>query len=149
VTEYAGSRTALLEGLPSLFEASGFERITLRAPAWDGELAYLVDRAGLAVKPTTLPEHTIRLLDLPRLMRRLRSYTAERLSRADARGLTFEQEGSRCTFGFGDETLELDLRQAGALVLGGPEAPRVEGELGRVLASLFPLPFPLPGLNYV
>jgi hypothetical protein len=135
--------------MPSLFEAGGFERITLRAPAWDGELVYLLDRAGLAPKPTTLPEHTLRLLDLPRLMRRLRSCTAERLSRADIRGLSFEQEGSRCTFGFGDEKLQLDLRRAAALVLGGPEAPLVEGELGRVVASLFPVPFPLPGLNYV
>jgi GNAT superfamily N-acetyltransferase len=149
VAEYAGSRTALMEGLPSLFEAGGFERITLRAPAWDRELAYLLDRAGLAPKATTLPEHTLRLLDLPRLMRRLRSHAAERLSRAEARGLSFEQEGSRCIFGFGDEKLQLDLRKAAALVLGGPEAPLVEGELGRVLASLYPVPFPLPGLNYV
>lgn len=149
VVEYAGSREALLESLPSLFETSGFERITLRAPAWDRELVYLLKRAELAPKPTTLPEHTIRLLDLPRLMRRLRSYTAERLSPADVRGLTFEQEGSRCIFGFGDEKLELDLRRAAALVLGGPEAPLVEGQLGRVVASLFPVPFPLPGLNYV
>jgi GNAT superfamily N-acetyltransferase len=149
VAEYAGSRAALLEGLPSLFDASGFEQITLRAPAWDQELAYLLDRAGSAPKPTTLPDHTIRLLDLPRLMRRLRSHTAERLSRVHVRGLTFDQEGSRCIFGFGDEKLQLDLRKGAALVLGGPEAPPVDGELGRVLALLFPVPLPLPGLNYV
>ncbi len=149
VTEYAGSRTALLEGLPSLFDASGFERITLRAPAWDRELAYLLDRARLVRKSTTLPEHTIRLLDLPRLMRRLRPYAAERLSRGEVRALTFEQEGLRCTIAFGGETLELDLGRAAALVLGGPGARPVEGELGRLLASLFPVPFPLPGLNYV
>ncbi len=149
VAEHAGSRSALLEGLPSLFKASGFQQITLRAPEWDREMAYLLTRAGLALEPTTLPEHTIRLLDLPRLMRRLRFYRAERLSRADVRRLVFEQEGPHCIFAFGGEKLELDLRRAAALVLGGPEAPQVEGELGRVLALLFPLPFPLPGLNYV
>jgi GNAT superfamily N-acetyltransferase len=149
VREYAGSRSALLEGLPSLFEASGFQQITLRAPTWDRELAYLLDRAGVALKPTTIHEHTLRLLDLPRLMRRLRAYTAERLRRADVRRLTFEQEGSRCAFAFAGEKLELDLMRACALVLGGPEAPQVEGDLGRLFRSLFPLPFPLPGLNYV
>ncbi|UCC68788.1 MAG: GNAT family N-acetyltransferase [Armatimonadota bacterium] len=148
-TEYAGSRAALVEGLPSLFESSGFERITFRAPQWDREMAYLFRRAGLDGKPATLLDHTIRLLDLPRLMRRLRPYVAARLLRAESRRLTFEQEGHRCVFALGDEMVELGLKEACALVLGGPEAPQVEGELGRVLAALFPLPCPLPGMNYV
>jgi len=34
-------------------------------------------------------------------------------------------------------------------VLGGPNAPPVEGELARVLAEVFPIPFPVPGFDYL
>jgi hypothetical protein len=138
-----------LNGLPSLFEVSGYEQIGLGAPRWDGEIAYLLNRAGLELKPATLLDHTVRLLDLPRLMRRLRPYVAARLSSVERRRLAFEQAEGRCSFALGDERIGLDLTHACGLVMGGPEAPRLEGELGRVLDLLFPLPFPLPGLNYI
>ena len=43
----------------------------------------------------------------------------------------------------------MTLSQAAPLVLGGPDAPEVKGELGRVLGEVFPVPFPMPGFNYV
>ncbi len=149
VAEYAGSRAALGAALPSLFEAGEFEQIEFRAPRWDRELAHLFERQGLELRPTTLAGHTMRLLDLPRLMQRLRPYVAARLRSAPARRLRFEQRGSVCVFALGDEKADLDLALSAKLVLGGPGAPRVGGELGRVLGTLFPLPLPMPGLNYV
>jgi len=149
VTEYAGSRAALADGLPALFEASGLEQIEFAVPTHDRELPGIFTRQGLGLKPGTLEAHTIRLLDLPRLMRQLRPYVAARLTRSEARQLCFRQGEGGCAFALGEEELELNLPQSAALVLGGPEAPEVGGELGRVLGSLFPVPFPMPGMNYV
>ena len=149
VSEYAGSRAALADGLPGLFEAGGYEQIEFAVPTHDRELAGIFARQRLGLRPGTVEDHTIRLLDVNRLMRRLGPYVAARLPRSEARGLSFGQEDDGCIFRLGDEKVELGLAKSAALVLGGPEAPKVPGELGRVLASLFPVPFPMPGMNYV
>jgi GNAT superfamily N-acetyltransferase len=148
VGEYAGSRAALVQALPTILEGSGLSLISFDFPAHDRELAYLFERNGVGLKRRTIKDHTIRLLNLPTLMGRLRPYVEARLTRSEARQLSFEQ-GETCVFAFGDEELEFDLGRSAALVLGGPKAPRVEGELGRVLGSVFPIPLPMPGLNYV
>ena len=149
VAEYAGSRAALADGLPALFEAGGYEQIELAVPMHDGELAGIFARRGISLKAGTLEDHTIRLLDVDRLMRRLGPYVAARLPRSQARRLSFHQKDDGCIFSLGDEKVELSLAKSAALVLGGPEAPKAPGELGRLLASLFPVPFPMPGMNYV
>ena len=146
--EYAGSRAALVEALPLILEQSGLKLISFDFPAHDRELAYLLARQGIELARKTIRDHTIRLLDLPTLMRRLRPYVRARLARNEARELSFEQEDG-CVFGYGSEEVALDLARSAALVLGGPRAPRVRGELGRLLASVFPIPLPLPGMNYV
>ncbi len=92
---------------------------------------------------------THRLIDLPGLMRKLRPYLRERLERRDLRRLSFEQEGERCVFAYGDERVECSLSEAAPLVLGGPAAPEVSGDLGRVLSGILPVPFPMPGFNYM
>lgn len=149
VSEYAGPRGALVQGLPSLLEAADVDDIEFRAPQWDRELAHLLQDAGLRLREGTLWEHTIRLLDLPLLMRRLRPYLAARLTRREIRALAFAQTAKECVFTHGDEALTLAVGKATALVLGGPEAPAVRTELGESLGALFPIPFPLPGMNYV
>ena len=120
----------------------------------DRELSYLLSRRGIALEPTHV-EGTHGILDLPGLMRDMRQYLAARLPRTDLRRLSFGQQGDTCTFGLGDERLELDALQAASasqavrLVLGSPEAPSVGGELGRALSAVFPLPMPMPGFNAV
>ncbi len=150
VAEYAGSRAALLDALPLLFEAAGSSLIVWPALAHDTELRYHFSRLGLR---TTWHEAsgTMRLIDLPGLMSDLRDYVAARLTERDVRCLTFGQEGEICTFALGRKRLELDLSAAARLVLGdlGPEAPEVKGDLGRVLSAIFPLPTIQPGFNYV
>jgi GNAT superfamily N-acetyltransferase len=149
VSEYAGVRAALVEGLPSLMEAAELEGVQFRAPRWDRELADRLRAEGLRLSSGTLWEHTIRLLDLPMFMRKLRPYAAARLPRAELRALAFEQTAEGCVFRQGEESLELDVGKATALVLGGPAAPKLKGEAGKALGRLFPIPFPLPGMNYV
>jgi hypothetical protein len=97
---------------------------------------------------TTLPG-THRIIDLPGLMRKLRPYLRERLTRTELRGLSCEQQRERCAISRGDERVEMSLSEAAPLVLGGPGAPEVGGELGQVLDRVFPIPFPTPGYDYI
>jgi len=63
--------------------------------------------------------------------------------------LSFHQAGDRCIFAYGEERLECGIGEATALVLGGPAAPEVSGDLGRVLSRILPVPFPTPGFDYL
>lgn len=146
--EYAGSRAALLDGVEALLAAAELSELRISIPQHDGELTYLCQGRGLVLKPDTIPVHTIRLLNLPELMRSLRPYALARLTPAEWRALSFAQGVESCRFGYGDESREVGLSQAGALVLGGPGAAKLGGDLGTVLARLCPIPLPLPGLNY-
>lgn len=146
--EYAGSRAAILGALPAIFRQAEISEIRFGLLADDREFAYLLADRSIPLTPSTLPG-THRLLDLPGLMRDLRPYLAARLPRAVTRRLAFGQEGQRCTFSLGSETAEMDLSDGIRLVLGGPDAPCIEGELGRVLAAVLPIPFPAPGFNFV
>lgn len=148
IQEYAGSRAALLDALPAIFAATDFNEIKVFALGHDAEFVHLLKQHGLAVDWRTLGG-THRVVDLPGLVKALRPYLAARLPAKDLRRLSFQQRGERCAFRFGDEAMEMSLSQAAPLVLGGPGAPKVKGEVGRVLSAVFPIPFPMPGFNYV
>jgi hypothetical protein len=148
IHEYAGSRGALLDALPAVFAATDLREIKIAALGHDAEFVTLLRQRGLAVREGHLGG-THRVIDLPGLTKALRPYLAERLPAKELQRLSFAQRGERCAFRFGEETLEVTLSQAAPLVLGGPGAPKVDGELGRVLSTIFPIPFPMPGFNYV
>jgi len=82
-------------------------------------------------------------------MRRLRPYIRERLPDADLRKLRFEQERGRHSITYGEETQVLSPSETTWLVLGGTNSPSLSGELERVLQKIFPIPFPMPGFNYI
>jgi predicted N-acetyltransferase YhbS len=146
--EYAGSRAAIVDALPIIFEKTNIEEINLTFSAQDEEFIYLLGRRGMPLKATTLPG-THRLLNLPGLMRDLRPYLAARLPRPTLRQLSFDQDGEACRFSLGQQRTEMDLSGAAKLVLGAPDAPQVSGDLGAALSALFPIPFPMAGFNYV
>ena len=146
--DYAGSRAAILDALPLIFGADDLQEVTLRFLRHDREFAYLTSRQGLQVKDGLL-WGTHRILNLPGLMRDLRPYLSARLASRDLKQLAFRQQADVCTVSYRAQEVQLDLSQAARLVLGSPETPHVEGELGRVLGTVFPIPFPMPGFNYV
>jgi hypothetical protein len=148
LSEYAGARAALLEGLPAVLRDAGVEAVRLRVLGHDREFLHLLRQRGFDMKPAHL-FGTHRLVDLPGLMRNLRPYLAARLLRRELRQLSFHQEGETCVISHGSVSAELKLSQATALVLGGPSAPQLPGALGGTLSKIFPLPFPMPGFNYV
>jgi len=146
--DYAGSRAALVDALPAIFATGEIDEIGIRATGHDSELVHVLKQRGLSLHERTLGG-THRIIDLPGLMKALQPYLAGRLPARELRRLSFEQTGAGCVIRFGDEALELTLSEAAPLVLGGPKAPRVSGDLGRVLSTIFPIPFPMPGFNYV
>ncbi len=147
VHEYAGSRAALVDALPAIFEAGKINEIRVRALGHDGELIHLLRKRNLKVMEEPLGG-THRIIDLPGLVAKLRPYLRERLEGRDMRRLSFEQEGDRCAIAYGEQRHELSLSEAAPLVLGAPGAPQLSGELARVLPAIFPIPFPQPGFNY-
>ena len=149
VAEYAGSRAAILAALPSLFEVGVVSSAQFSVPGWDRDMLHLLAGIGAPLAPVTLPDHTIRLLNLPGLIQQLRGHLAALLPRRDLRRLSFGQQGEKCFLRFADEEAELDLSQAARLVFGAPDAPDMSGDLGRVLSRIFPLPIPPPGVNYI
>ncbi|MFB3880665.1 MAG: GNAT family N-acetyltransferase [Armatimonadota bacterium] len=148
IHEYAGSRAALVEALPGIIAASGLHEVKVLALGHDRELVWQLEQRGLRPRQRTLGG-THRIIDLPGLMQALRPYLAERLPREELRELAFEQRGEKCAVSLGREKLRMTLSEAAPLVLGGPGAPKAKGELGRVLGAVFPVPFPMPGFNYV
>lgn len=148
VGEYAGSRAAVLDALPAIFDAMPIEEIRFQFPGRDHELPYLLSGRAIPLRRTIL-SGALRLLNLPGLMRDLRPYLAARLPRKVLRGLAFGQRGELCRFSLADQHLDMSLSQAAALVLGGPDAPEVGGALGEALGAVLPIPLPLPGFNYV
>jgi hypothetical protein len=148
ISEYAGARAAIVEALPAIFAATEASSIQFLVLGHDRELVYLLRARGAAPKERPL-SGTHRLLDLPGLMEDLRSYLAERLAEADLERLSFEQEGERCAIAYGAERLDMSLSEAAPLVLGGSDAPQTSGDISRVVSAIFPIPFPMPGFNYI
>jgi len=148
VREYAGSRVALVEVLPAICAKEGLEELRFSIPRHDMDFALLLRERGVKLGPKS-PDGTIRIVNFPRLMRRLRPYIRERLPDADLRKLRFEQERGRHSITYGEETQVLSPSETTWLVLGGTNSPSLSGELERVLQKIFPIPFPMPGFNYI
>ena len=150
--EWGGSRTALVEALPHLMERCNLSELWLASPWQEADLGRLLHSHGVRGDSSTMFGHTLRLLDFPLLMGDLRDYVTARLTSGQRRGLEFGQEGDCYTVSRGTERLVLDGKRMTRLVLGAPAdpdepQPMLDGDLGEIVAGLFPLPSFLPGLN--
>jgi GNAT superfamily N-acetyltransferase len=164
VSEYAGSRVALVDGLAEAMARLGLREMRLLVPWQDVDLRQLLRTQAGAGEHIPLIGHTMRIINLPGLMSDLRPYVRARLTESLRRGLRFEQEGSvlgtaeggegnRYAIVRGRERLELDGAAMTRLMMGIPAemAPDLavgSGTLGEIIPALFPLPSFLPGLNY-
>jgi len=147
-SEYAGSRAAILGSANRLLEEAGAKRIVFHVPGHDRELLAEFREMGVRLESETLPGHTFKILNPVRLMDRLRPYIEERLGPSLAADLSWHQEGGRFRLQLHGESIAFngDLER---LVLG-PHSKLKLGSgtrLPRFISSLFPVPFPWPGLN--
>lgn len=168
ISEYAGSRVALVAGLHTML-ASGVAPIephrlhTLRldVPWQDGSLLHLLENAGIPGTSIALPDHTMRLINFPALRSDLAAYITARLPTALGRGLRFEQSGplladpsgaeeGRCAIAWHSLRLELTTAEMTRLVMGSPAPEEFSAPppLDEMIQALFPLPSFLPGINF-
>ncbi len=160
VSEYAGSRSALVDALEQLCARGDVRELTVPVPWQDFGLRQVLEERDYPGRVEPLDGHTLRIVDFPGLMRDLRPLLRARLSASLLRGLRFEQSGpllggtgaDRYAIVRGRERLELDGAGMTRLVMGSatraakPVAPA--GALAEIIPALFPLPSFLPGLNY-
>ncbi|HIE52193.1 MAG TPA: GNAT family N-acetyltransferase [Armatimonadetes bacterium] len=158
LSEYAGVRSALLGAVSQLFTLYPVPELVFHVPAHDAEMLYLLADQGIASETSTLPGHTFKVINLPRLMERLEPYLQGRLREEERRELSFQQEGETFRLAAGGETLELAGGEIEPVIFGPPEGPGIPqsrplplggGKLHSLLSKVFPLPFPWPGLDTI
>ncbi len=160
VSEYAGSRAALVDALQALITSSNLKEIVWPVPWQDFELTQLLQDCGYSASVAPLDGHTYRIVNFPGFMKDLRPNLQAQLGDKLLRGLRFEQSGpilggtgtDRYSISRGPDRLELDGAAMTRLVMGSTEEEtqpiQLPGALAEVIPVLFPLPSFLPGLNY-
>jgi predicted acetyltransferase len=160
VSEYAGSRVALVDAIQSLMATNNLQNLAWPVPWQDSELIQLLRDSGYSGNMTNLDGHTLRIINFPRFMNDLRPLLRARIDARLLRGLRFEQTGpllggtgeDRYTIARGRDRLELDGATMTLLIMGNLDsqagAIQAPGAVADVISALFPLPSFLPGLNY-
>ncbi len=153
VVEYSGVREAIIDAIRCIFERYDLQELSFNVPFHDSELIHLLNQKNLGSSIENIPG-VIKIISFPRLMDRLGPYVEERLDKNKIDSLKFGQEGTRFSINIDGDQFNTDARRLTQIVLGGydkkeKEIMPKEGEIGKVLADIFPLPFVWPGLNYV
>jgi hypothetical protein len=160
VSEYAGSRLALVDALKVLLATTNLQELSWPVAWQDLELIQLLEACGYSGSAAPLYGHTLRIVNFAGFMDDLRPILQARLGEELLNGLYFEQSGpllggtgsDRYAIIRGSDRLELDGAAMTSLVMGNAgsetEPLRLPGALEEIIPALFPLPSFLPGLNY-
>jgi hypothetical protein len=152
VRELAGSRWAIAEALGPAAALLGAEAIDVVTLASDREWTAIARARGWELAPVGFPG-TLGILDPPAFFERLGMVIEEQLG--EDTPLRIDALPQSVRFELGSQRYEVGAPGLlAALVFGGEteEAraiPPLTGELGRVLAKLFPMPLLWYGYNYV
>jgi len=150
VEEFAGCRPSIVAALPAVAAALGAETIQMRAPDWDSVLVALLGAGEYETREEHLSGHTVKVSSVENFLQQLRPLIEERVGRsaADAfRGSTDAAGLYECWVG--EERLTFEPPAFTALAFGQPSPGDEERDRRGVLERIFPVPLPLPGLNYV
>ena len=152
VAEYAGNRQDVVAALPAVAAATGADALEFSVPDYDVWLKSAATATGLSSRETYLMGHTVKISCLPTFVRSIKPYIEERIGRSGAGGVAF-QPGPGTTYDviIGEEHIPFAVPSFTTLVFGSPETENLEGVGfgGGLLGRIFPMPLPLPGLNYV
>jgi predicted N-acetyltransferase YhbS len=152
VTEYAGARPYIVGALPAVAAVIGADAVELAVPDYDAGLRRAAALTGIVPRTDFLLGHTIKVSSLASFVRGVRPLIEERLGRTGAGGLAF-QVGSGGTYDVivGEEHFPFPVQAFTTLAFGSPQADTLDGAAfgGGELGRMFPVPLPLPGLNYV
>jgi hypothetical protein len=153
LAEFAGDRHAVLAALPEILRRYSLAELRWHVQRHDSLFRSLCENAGLPPTPTSA-SGTVKLINFPQLMERMRPCFEELLGRREASQLAFVQNAEQYGFRFGDEEVITDRDTATRLVFGtleGAETQVIEGKgrLTEVMKTILPLPCLWYGLNYV
>ncbi|MEK7477317.1 MAG: GNAT family N-acetyltransferase [Candidatus Coatesbacteria bacterium] len=152
VVEHAGSRTDLLAALHAACLAWGKRRVELTVSPHERESLALLSGRHLGERHVPVYD-AIAILNLERLIRRLRPVLAKRAGPAGRR-----LEGGEFNFkpflALGASRVAVPREVMTRLIFGEPTRDRppgvrADGALGRVLRAGFPIPLANPGISYV
>jgi len=151
VMEYAGDRGHLVGALPAIAESIGSEPLDLAVPDYDQALRRAAAATGIEPRADYLLHHTAKVSSLPSFIRSMKPLIEQRLGRTGAGGLAFQPSAGGYDIIVGEEHTTFSVPAFTVLVFGSPERDAVgDAQLGEgLLGRLFPIPLPLPGLNYV
>jgi GNAT superfamily N-acetyltransferase len=159
VVEHAGSRDAVAHALSALIDQYGAGRAEVHVGGHDADLVRVLRHAGLQGVPEP-SSGTIRVIDFPGLMEKVRPLIAGRIGHDSASRLVFEADeragNARGGFTIGDGSRTIRLADHAALgpwLFGDPgdTHPEPDGDrsLAAELAPALPLPALWYGVNYV
>lgn len=159
VVEHAGPRNVVAHALSALIDQYGAGRAEVHVGGHDAELVRALRHAGLHGVPEP-SSGTIRVIDFPGLMGKVRPLIGGRIGHDLASRLVFEADeragSARGGFSIGDgnRTIRLnDHASLGPWLFGTPgdthSGPDGDASLAADLASALPLPAPWYGVNYV
>jgi hypothetical protein len=129
--EIAGSRHAILAAAHAIIDACHAECLDIEVPASDAETIFLAGGFGCAIRSAGM-HGTLKIIDAARFFKALEPRFQARLSAEDRTVLSAR------------ELTAATAEDLAALVFGS-----IERESPRILGSVFPLPLPAYGLNYV
>jgi predicted N-acetyltransferase YhbS len=152
LAEFAGDRRALVAALPEIVRNYALVELHWQVQRHDDLFRSLCTGAGLAPR-SAAASGTVKLINFPQLMERMRPRFEELLGKGETARLAFWQRDEEYGFRLGDDEFVTDRDSATRLVFGtadGAEWQVVEGRgrLAEVLRTIFPLPCLWYGLNY-
>ncbi|MFW6189084.1 MAG: GNAT family N-acetyltransferase [Planctomycetota bacterium] len=154
IEEMAGSRRAVAEALPAVFEEYDLQTAHAKFLRSDTEARALAGSLGWRTQPAGF-HGTVGIICPALFWRNARPLLRERIGPQRFGRLSFTADGDGTRIAFGDESTDrLDMSELTRLVFlpadrrDELDLPR-DTELGRLLDRLFPLPLVAYGLNYV
>jgi len=149
VGEYAGYRAQIVAALPAIARELGAASVELRVPDYDPSLRRASELTGVPSTADYLTHHTIKIPALETFVRGVKPYIEERLGRSGAGAIAFQPgTGGSYDVIIGEDRTPFDVPAFTTLVFGSPAEDASGGGEG-LLERIFPVPLPLPGLNYV
>lgn len=155
VSEYAGSRRALLGAVPALISEFGVQFVGVTVRMHDVNFVGLLNSVGAEVSYNSAGG-TVIILDFPRLCRKMTPLFEEILGRETARKLVFQEQDGKYAIRLDDDEMTFDdAHDAARLIFGNPpdRDERTEitakGKLRETLEAIFPIPRPEYGLSYI
>ncbi len=153
--EYAGSRRAIFESIGLLKREFSADKVNISVPIHDTELACMLDSIGIKADYTST-SGTISILNFESLCKKLVPLFEEIVGSDIAKRLKFIEIRGSYMISLDDEEIKInDIHDLARLIFGKPLDKNIsteltiKGELKNILESIFPIPRPEYGLNYI